>query len=103
MNATESGVSVPEAYVTDGQIVLNVSPTAVMGLDISNEAIAFNGRFGGSPVDVYVPIRAVLGIYTRENGQGMVFDAPEDDPEPSPPDDQPPTLGRGKPSLKIVK
>ncbi len=103
VNARADGVSVPEAYVSDGQIVLNVSPSAVMGLEISNEAIWFNGRFGGTPIDIHVPINAVLGIYTRENGQGMVFDPPEDDPEPTPPEDEPPTPERGRPSLKIVK
>ena len=49
--------------------------------------------------DLYVPIRAVVGIYARENGQGMVFE-PED-----PPDDQPPQPSRRerRAALKIVK
>ena len=68
------GVEVPQAYVSDGQIVLNVSPTAVVGLDMGNEYIYFNGRFGGVATDINVPIKSILGIYARENGQGMVFD-----------------------------
>jgi stringent starvation protein B len=97
-------VSVPEQYVKDGQIVLNISPTAVMDLEISNEAVAFNGRFGGLATDIFVPVNAVIGIYARENGQGMVFE-PEEEPEPSPPDDNPPEPHKpeGRPSLKIVK
>ena len=91
------GVDVPQAYVSDGQIVLNISPSAVVGLEMTNESVFFNGRFGGVATDILVPIGGILGIYARENGQGMVFDsaAPEDPPEP-------PT-GRGRPSLKVVK
>ena len=78
-------MEVPQAYVSDGQIVLNVSPTAVVGLDMGNEYIYFNGRFGGVATDITVPIRSILGIYARENGQGMVFDtAEEPDTPPTP-------------------
>ncbi len=102
VDATRNGVMVPEQYVKDGQIVLNISPVAVMGLDISNQSLAFNGRFGGVSTDVYVPIGAVMGIYARENGQGMAFEAEE---TTAPPDGTPPGPGRpeGRPSLKIVK
>ena len=92
------GVEVPQAYVSDGQIVLNISPTAVVGLDMGNEYVAFNGRFGGVATDIIVPIKAILGIYARENGQGMVFDTSE---EPDGPPDPPPDKAR--PSLKVVK
>lgn len=92
------GVDVPQAYVSDGQIVLNISPTAVVGLDMGNETVAFNGRFGGVATDITVPVRAILGIYARENGQGMVFDTAE---EPDVPPDPP--AGKGRPSLKVVK
>ncbi len=114
VNAEEVGVEVPQQYVKDGQIVLNISPAAVLDLDIGNDAMHFNGRFGGVPVDVYVPMPAVLGIYARENGQGMVFegdDAPWPEPPPSSP--QPPhpdSDGPGgkkpdtrRPALKVVK
>ena len=88
----------PQAYVTDGQIVLNISPSAVVGLEMGNELILFNGRFGGVATDIVVPIKAILGIYARENGQGMVFDAPEEPEDPP----EPPS-GRTRPSLKVVK
>lgn len=104
VDATFDNVLVPEQYVKDGQIVLNISPTAVMDLNISNDAVAFNGRFGGVATDIYVPVSAVIGIYARENGQGMVFE-PEQEPDPTPPEDTPPEPGKpeGRPSLKIVK
>ena len=92
------GVDVPQAYVSDGQIVLNISPTAVVGLDMGNETVAFNGRFGGVATDITVPVRAILGIYARGNGQGMGFDTAE---EPDVPPDPP--AGKGRPSLKVVK
>lgn len=102
VDASIADVVVPQQFVKDNQIVLNISPDAVVDLSISNQAVAFNGRFGGVATDVFVPITAVVGIYARENGQGMVFD-PED--VVSPPDDTPPTAGKPdkRPSLKIVK
>lgn len=104
VDATVEDVVVPQQFVKDGQIVLNISPSAVVDLNISNEAVSFNGRFGGVATDVFVPVLAVVGIYARENGQGMVFE-PEEHLEP--PDDTPPDPSSGKsegrPALKIVK
>ncbi|MCR9186376.1 MAG: ClpXP protease specificity-enhancing factor [Halieaceae bacterium] len=107
VDARRPGVEVPSQYVKDGQIVLNVSPSAVIELLIGNEWISFNGRFGGTPTDILLPVGAVIGIYARENGQGMVFEAEE---SPEPPDDPSGDDGggstskpEGRPSLKIVK
>ena len=102
VDATVVNVMVPEQFVKDGQIVLNISPGAVMDLNISNEAMAFNGRFGGVATDIYVPSTAVMGIYARENGQGMVCE-PEESTDP--PDDTPPEPIKPevRPALKIVK
>ena len=99
VQASTPGVIVPQQFVKDNQIVLNISPDAVVDLNISNEAVVFNGRFGGVATDIFVPIPAVLGIYARENGQGMVFDPEE---VVSSPDDTPPEP-ENRPSLKIVK
>lgn len=84
VNAAGDNVQVPQQYVKNGQIVLNVSPVAVVNLSLTNEAMQFNGRFGGKPMDVYVPMDAVMGIYSRENGQGMIFDFEEPQPPTSP-------------------
>ncbi|MEH6591706.1 MAG: ClpXP protease specificity-enhancing factor [Halioglobus sp.] len=104
VDALLKDVMVPQQFVKDGQIVLNISPGAVVDLDIANEAVSFNGRFGGVATDIYVPVGAVIGIYARENGQGMVFDA-EDVDGVTPPEDKPPSPTRpeGRPSLKVVK
>lgn len=109
VDAEAPAVDVPRQFVKDGQIVLNISPTAVADLLMSNESISFSARFGGVPTGVFVPSGAVLGVYARENGQGMLFEGPE--PSPEPPSDGPepggagegPSRGNGRPSLKVVK
>ncbi len=96
VNAMGRGVEVPQVYVSDGQIVLNLAPRAVTAFHLDNEAISFNTRFGGVPTDIYVPIEAVIGIYARENGEGMAFEssrpiASELQAIDDGPDDEPPT------------
>lgn len=111
VNAMASGVEVPLEHVKDGQIILNISPSAVHNLLLQNDAIDFDGRFAGIPQRVFVPMEAVMGIYAKENGQGMIFEATAPQPEPPAPSadgDQSkgPRKSRrpaGKPSLKIVK
>nr|WP_295773782.1 ClpXP protease specificity-enhancing factor [Rhodoferax sp.] len=119
-------VRVPNEYVKDGEIVLNISFDATSSLTMGNEFIEFKGRFGGVARDIYVPVDRVVAIYARENGQGMAFpmlarstssaevvavptdtkatvltrvtSAPTDDvPEPPRP------TGGGKPSLTRIK
>jgi stringent starvation protein B len=111
VNAEFAGVQVPTGFASDGQIVLNVSPSAVRHLHMDNDAVSFEGRFGGVPQSLYIPSAAVLAIYARENGQGMVFEveasqSEEDELEEpdggSPPDGEPPRPS-GRPSLKVVK
>ncbi|OOE78224.1 ClpXP protease specificity-enhancing factor [Salinivibrio sp. ML198] len=74
VDATLPGVQVPFDYVKDGQIVLNIAPRAVGNLELSNDHVCFNARFGGKPQQVLVPMAAVLAIYARENGAGTMFD-----------------------------
>ncbi len=97
---------VPKAYVKDGRIVLNIGVDAVKNLHIGNEDITCGGRFGGVSHQIIVPVPAVVGIFAKENGQGLVFQGQETtqlmnesksasgDPTPPPP---------GKPKLTIVK
>lgn len=111
VNAYAEGVEVPQEHVRDGQIVLNIAPQAVMNLVIDKRGMRFNARFGGIPMDIFAPLYSILGIYAKENGQGMMF---EEESDPSPNDDPP---GRPKlvssnkkessessrPSLKVIK
>ena len=77
VDATQSHVKVPTQHIKDGQIVLNIVPHAVHQFQMDNDAIFFSARFGGVPQEIYVPMSAVLGIYSRENGQGLFFDPKE--------------------------
>lgn len=84
VDATLPNVAVPERFVEDGEIVLNIAPQAVGGLSLGNEAVEFDARFSGVAQHVYVPVQAVKAIYSVENGRGMVF-SEDDDGQPTPP------------------
>ena len=114
VDATRPEVVVPTQFVQDGKITLNIGPAAVQGLEMGNEAISFSARFAGRPMQVYVPVGAVLAIFARENGQGMMFGnepgsdiTPDGDPgaaESSPAADAKKAPGKRKgPSLKVIK
>jgi stringent starvation protein B len=105
VNAEVEGAVVPQAFVQDGQIVLNLRPEAVNGLSLGNDAILFNARFGGKPMKVDVPLRAVLALYAQENGRGMIFDEDEvgDDASPPPEPESPAPIPRKRPTLTVVK
>ena len=77
VDATQKFVRVPKQHIKDGQIVLNIAPHAVGHFQITNDCIQFSARFGGVSQDLYIPMSAVLGIYSRENGQGLFFDQEE--------------------------
>lgn len=104
VNAEAEGVQVPRQFVENGKIVLNISPASVINLELGNDYVSFNARFSGQPMDVFLPVSAVIALYARENGQGMVF-AEEGGGEPPPEggDDEGP---EGKPErahLRVVK
>ena len=67
-------VTVPTSFVQDGRIVLNLAPMAIRNLVVGNEAITFDGRFSGQNFPVHIPILAVLAIYAKETGEGMLFE-----------------------------
>lgn len=97
VDAHHEGVDLPAEHVSDGKIILNVSYAATRLLELGNVDISFEARFGGAPRQLAIPITAVIGIYSRETGQGMVFT--EEEPEPP----APPGGDAGKPNLKVVK
>ncbi|MDW6093776.1 ClpXP protease specificity-enhancing factor [Vibrio rhizosphaerae] len=127
VDATLPGVRVPVEFIQDGQIILNIAPRAVGNLELGNDVLTFNARFGGRPHSVIVPIFAVQAIYARENGAGTMFE-PEDSyiqqleqaqdqeeeelqnievVETTVADDSvssdEPSRPRGKPSLRVIK
>lgn len=109
VNAMAKNVSVPQDHVNaDGQVVLNISPNAVMQFSLEDNSLSFRARFGGVPTDIFVPCSAIMGIYAKENQQGMVFehDAEPEDTPPSGPtsvNKKKSNVTQARPSLKVVK
>jgi stringent starvation protein B len=105
---------VPAAYVKRGEIVLNIGHLATRNLTISNDRIQFSARFDGVSQEISIPMEAVAGIFSRENGQGMLFELPappqtdgvkpaSGETGPPAPGEPPPTPSRRKANLKVVK
>ncbi len=90
VDAFVPGTQVPQQYVKDGQIVLNITASAVGNLQIGNEFIEFSARFGGVPQQVVLPMASIVAIYARENGAGTVFDVEEAYSTPSEPEPESP-------------
>ena len=67
-------VLVPQQFVENGKIILNISPTAAQNLIIDKDGLSFNARFGGKPFSIYAPMNAVMALYASETGEGMSFD-----------------------------
>lgn len=85
VDAEADSVEVPVAHVVDGQIVLNISSSAVQLHVMDNECLSFSARFSGVEQDIFLPIDSILAIFARENSQGIFFeDVDGTDPEPSP-------------------
>lgn len=108
-DASVDGCMVPDGYIQDGKIVLNIAPMAIGGLVLGDDDITFGARFNGVSESIYVPINAVEAIYARENGQGMMFSDEDEsstdmdageldiDDKPDPDPDKP------RPTLRVVK
>lgn len=133
VDVTVPNINVPMEFARDGQIVLNVAPRAVGNFEITNEEVRFSARFGGVPRQVYVPMAAIIAVYSRENGEGMMFEpeaayieqlsgereavedkptdgitlvhesAPTDDEHSSSDDEPTPPPPKGRPSLRVIK
>ena len=101
----DASVQVPSEYVSEGKIVLNISPMAVRELDLGQDAVSFSGRFGGRPFPIHVPMASIQAIYAKETGEGMMFEPENIEPDPAPPEDEPPDAGPDAPGghLKVVK
>jgi stringent starvation protein B len=97
----DRSVQVPQEYVSNNEIVLNVGFDATSSLELGNEFIQFKARFGGVAREIIVPVDHVVAIYARENGQGMAFPAPSAAsaepaaPQPAPAAAKPATPLRG--------
>ena len=103
VDAGVAGVRVPASAIHDGRVVLNITTRAVSKLEMDLHGVRFLARFGGVSQNIDVPIEAVLAIYARENGKGMMFPNDESsDPAPTTPDGGA-TEGSKRPRLRVVK
>ncbi|NOQ16807.1 MAG: ClpXP protease specificity-enhancing factor [Methyloprofundus sp.] len=98
VDATHPHAALPEEHIEDDKIVLNVRPEAINELSLGNTTVEFNARFNGQSMHIIAPVPAIMAIYARENGKGMVFDQEEGDNTSPPPDDTPP-----RSHLRVVK
>ena len=115
VDTSTKDVSVPEAYIRDFKIILNINPSAVDSFAITENEITFSARFSGEQVNLYIPIPAVKAIYAKEiesgmmfndQGLGVMFSQDAGDDFPSPPDggNKPKSASKSnKPSLRVVK
>ena len=114
VDAYYAGVEVPQEFVNDGQIVLNIAPRAVSNFSINDTSVEFSTRFNGMPLDLFIPTLSIIGIYAQENGKGMMFEAEESiAPPPAPPvivkrksmpkPESTESTSKSKPSLRVVK
>jgi stringent starvation protein B len=101
VDAGFDGVEVPEQAVQKGKVILNIDDAAVQKLELGNEWLTFSARFSGKGHAVSVPLDAVLAIYSKENGQGMMFATGDEPVTPTDPDESPDAPRRSH--LTIVK
>ena len=101
-DSSSDDVQVPSGVANDGKVVLNLAPSAIQNLEMTNDFLSFSARFNGVAQDVYCPMSSILAIYARENGEGMMFSAESGDSDAE-------AGGSGKakkpskPGLKVVK
>ena len=101
VDAEAKDVVVPGEHVQDGKIILNISLSATRDLELTNEGVSFNARFGGKAMKVNVPITAALALYSKENGRGMMFPEEGTDDDPQTPDPEPGKIsGKNEPHTK---
>ena len=99
VDAQSAEADLPEQAIQDGRVVLNISPAATRDLELENDSVSFQARFAGSSRNIWLPMKAILAIYARENGQGMMFaDGGDDDPEPPEKPERP-----SGPNLRVIK
>lgn len=103
VDATWPGCELPQDLAADGEIVLNIKPSAVRDLVLGNEAVMFSARFGGRPMAIQVPVGAVLRIFAKETGDGLFFDPSEYPPEPPKSVDSQEVAAKPRPFLSVVK
>lgn len=105
VNADYPGVWVPQDYVKEGKIILNIAPNVVTAFELTARLMSFQARFNGIAHTLEIPLKAVIGIYAKENGQGVVLDHFDEEDEDEPPHSggSGGASGAGRGKLRVVK
>jgi len=103
VDAAVDGVEVPDQAIQKGKVILNIDSAAVHDLELGNDWVNFSARFSGRRHTVRVPVEAILAIYSKENGQGMMFAQDDESMPPTDPDGGPDPRPARRPHLKVVK
>ena len=104
VDTSSDQVSIPSGIASDGKVVLNLAPTAIQNLQMTNDFVSFSARFNGVVEQIFVPVASMLAIYARENGEGMMFPNEEDNAGTVTDGDvAKPAPRSGAPTLKVIK
>ena len=111
IDAEQDDVIVPAEHIQNGKIILNIAPMAISSLVLGDDEITFSARFSGQSMGIFIPVGAVLAIYAKENGQGMMFTDDDSAVSADDGDGEPASVKPGKsggkqqrrPKLKVVK
>jgi stringent starvation protein B len=102
VDTSSDQVSIPGGIASDGKVVLNLAPSAIQNLEMTNDFVSFSARFNGVAEQIFVPVASMLAIYARENGEGMMF-PDEEDNAVADSDVAKPAPRSGAPTLKVIK
>ncbi|RUO78546.1 ClpXP protease specificity-enhancing factor [Pseudidiomarina taiwanensis] len=103
VNTEVAGCEVPEQFIQDGQIILNIAPAAAASLQLNDDAIHFSARFAGQSQRVWVPMAAAVALYARENGAGTIFEDEDFSAWTSTPSPEPRDEPQAKPKASHLK
>lgn len=73
VDANVQGVEVPLHLVKEGKIVLNINPDALANFHSGDFGVSFAARFSGKSERIIIPYEAMLALFAKESGQGIVF------------------------------
>ena len=104
VDTSSDQVSIPNGIASDGKVVLNLAPSAIQNLEMTNDFVSFSARFNGAAEQIFVPVASMLAIYARENGEGMMFPDEEDSAGTGAGSDLTKPASKSRvPTLKVIK
>lgn len=78
-NGEHPQCQVPPECIEQGEIILNISATAIRDLKITQDFLHFKASFSGVIYFISIPLQAIMAIYADEDSsQGIFFDPEEE-------------------------